>query len=380
MNSRKQIWIVGGMIKGVGISQYIFNTYKYMQKEHGKDIELTFINESGKHDYDEEFKNLGWKMVYVSPWKKNPIIYFKQWFKLIKENHKNIDLIHFHYDQLSKFWPFLVLKLYRIQNVVVHSHNSANSDMSKRKIMMFSHELGKRILSKMIIQRLAVSIPAGKWLFNSSDFKVMKNGIDTKKFQFNEKKRNELRKNFGISDNTYIFGNIGRFKEQKNHHFLVDLFKSILDIYPKSKLVLVGVGPLEKEIKRYVNRLGIQNSVLFVGLRDDIPNLLSMFDMVLFPSLYEGFPIALVEAQANGVPTIYSNTITSEIEITEKIVSAKLNEQSDWLNKIKRQKEIESNYDERRMKFKEVEKAGYDIDSEAEKLYDFYVDLIGKDI
>lgn len=380
MKKRKQIWIVGGMIKGVGISQYIFNTYKYMQIKHGEDIQLTFVNESGRHDYDKDFEDMGWKMIYISPWKKNPILYFKQWFNLLRKNHKNIDLIHFHYDQLSKFWPFLILKLNKVQNIVVHSHNSANSDMSKRKFMMFSHKLGKKILSNMDVKRLAVSVPAGEWLFGSSNFKVMKNGIDTKKFQFSTKKREKSRKDLNVSMDTYLFGNIGRFKEQKNHRFLIKLFKKVLDVYPKSKLVLVGIGPLEKEIKAYVKELHIQESVIFAGLRDDIPDLLSAFDMVLFPSLYEGFPIALVEAQANGVPTVYSNTITSEVEMTKSIISAKLNEQSDWLEKIKLQIEEKNSFEKRKVSFLEVKNAGYDIDNESEKLYDFYVNLIGQDI
>jgi glycosyltransferase involved in cell wall biosynthesis len=102
--------------------------------------------------------------------------------------------------------------------------------------------------------------------------------------------------------------------------------------------------------------------------------------MVLFPSLYEGFPIALVEAQANGVPTVYSNTITSEVEMTKSIISAKLNEQSDWLEKIKLQIEEKNSFEKRKVSFLEVKNAGYDIDNESEKLYDFYVNLIGQDI
>ncbi|MBS9398425.1 glycosyltransferase [Pediococcus acidilactici] len=377
MKDKKQIWIVGGMIKGVGISQYIFNTYKYMQNKHGENIQLTFINESGKHDYDKEFSDLGWKMVYISPWKENPLLYFWQWFNLLRKNHKYINIIHFHYDQLSKFWPFLVLKFYRVKNIIVHSHNSANSDMSKRKFMMFSHKLGKKILSNMKIYRLAVSTPAGKWLFDSSAFKIIKNGINTKKFRFDEEKRGDLRKRFDINNDTYVFGNIGRFKEQKNHRFLIELFKKVLEVYPESKLVLVGIGPLEEEIKRYTSELGIQKSILFVGLRDNIPDFLSMFDMLLFPSLYEGFPIALVEAQANGAPIVYSNTITNEIEITNEIVSAKLNDKNDWLNKIKCRIEKKSNFNKRKSDYKVVKEAGYDIGSESEKLYDFYVNLIG---
>lgn len=174
----------------------------------------------------------------------------------------------------------------------------------------------------------ACSELAGRYLFGNKAFdrgkvKIIHNAIDIEKFKFDEVARKKLRKEFGIKDSTVVIGHVGRFVQQKNHTFLVDVFNEYHKKNLDSKLLLVGSGPLEDEIKKKVERLGFKDSVLFLGQRDDINKLYSVMDIFCLPSLYEGLPVVGVEAQAAGLPTIFSNRISEEVIVSSyaKIVS-----------------------------------------------------------
>ena len=174
----------------------------------------------------------------------------------------------------------------------------------------------------------ACSELAGRYLFGNKAFdrgevKIIHNAIDVDKFKFDEAARKKLRQEFGIKDSTVVIGHVGRFVQQKNHTFLVDVFKEYHKKNPDSKLLLVGSGPLEDEIKKKVERLDLEDSVLFLGQRDDINKLYSVMDVFCLPSLYEGLPVVGIEAQATGLPTIFSNRISKEVIVSSyaKIVS-----------------------------------------------------------
>lgn len=368
----KNVVIVGGMIKGVGISQYIYDTYSNISND---SLNFLFVNESGVNDFQSQMKKLGWHTVYISPWKKNPIKYFTDWFSFLKKNHNNIDVIHFHYDQLSKFWPFLLLRVFPVKHIIIHSHNSSNTDMSKQILMRYADKLGKIIIRKMPIIRLSVSKLAGEWLFGDAKFRVVHNGVDVTKFKFREEVREKYRTKYGLKNGDFAIGHVGRFKAQKNHFFLLNEFKKVTIEYPMAKLFLIGIGPLQQKVKSRVQELGIQDKVIFLNLRNDVSELLNMFDLFLLPSLYEGFPIALIEAQANGLPVVYSDSITKTIELTDRIEAAKLNDLNDWLLKIKSTMANPTSIDQRVAAVKDIKVAGYDLNVEANKLADFYLSL-----
>lgn len=376
----KRVAIVGGMIKGVGISQYIIDTYSRISADYEESIELTFVIESGINDYKQELSKIANNVVYITPWKENPVKYFTSWISFLSKNHKKLDIIHFHYDQLSKFWPFLLLKIYPIAHVIIHSHNSFNTDMEQRKFMKFSHQLGKKIVHHLKVIRFAVSDKAGKWLYDNDQCQIIHNGIQIQKFKYSNNARFKYRRDLGITSNEIAFVNVGRFKKQKNHRFLIELFEKVHHRLPQSKLFLLGEGPMQNEIKSLVKKKGLEDSVVFLGLRTDVNSMLSAFDLLLFPSFYEGFPIALVEAQANGLPIIYSDSITRKIELTDRITKARLNDLTEWEKLVFSYVEKNNNnFVNERVKAVEVVKdAGYDVDSQSKKMGQFYLELDNK--
>ena len=220
----------------------------------------------------------------------------------------------------------------------------------------------------------ACSIPAGKWLFgkkvvNSNRFKVLKNAIDTKKYTFDYEKRIRIRNEFGITEDAFVVGHVGRFVDVKNHTFLIDIFKEITNKNNNAILLLVGEGELKASIKNKAISLGLSNKVVFTGLRDDIPNILSAMDVFVFPSLFEGLGIVAVEAQAAGLHTICADTIPSEARITDLFHYISLNEPAEkWADSIKK---YDNGYKRENMQ-NEIVKAGYDIDASVKWLEIFY--------
>src|SRR5690606_4659996 len=158
---------------------------------------------------------------------------------------------------------------------------------------------------------------AANWLFGTKMKEVtptiVPNAVDVKRFQFNPEIRNRLRTELN-GENRFIIGHVGRFEKQKNHEFLIDIFYEIKKRKRNGMLVLVGEGILQSRVERKVKQLGLENDVKFLGVRKDIPELLQAFDIFLFPSLFEGLPVVLVEAQAAGLKSIVSNTITKEVD------------------------------------------------------------------
>ena len=210
-----------------------------------------------------------------------------------------------------------------------------------------------------------------KKIINDGNYKIIHNAIDVEKFAYNEKVRKEVRNELKekcklkINDATLVVGHIGRFDEQKNHKFLIDIFNEIHKRKENSVLVLVGQGPLQKYIEEKVNKLGLQDSVLFLGKRDDVNELYQAMDVFILPSLYEGLPVVGVEAQASGLLCELANTMTEETKVLSSTNFINLNlSAGKWTDKI-----IEDyNKFERKNVSKEFENNGFNIKKEAKKL------------
>ena len=171
--------------------------------------------------------------------------------------------------------------------------------------------------------QLACSKEAGEWLFGNTQFIVLNNGIDVSKYVFNQNIREEYRKILGFSDEL-VLGHVGRFSNQKNHNFLIDIFYEIIKINKKSKLILIGTGELENEIKEKVESLSLKEKVIFLGARADVNKIMQAMDVFILPSLFEGLPVVGVEAQASGLPCIISDTVSKDVKITDSVLQISL--------------------------------------------------------
>lgn len=307
--------IMGKWVGG-GVESVIMNYYRHL--DHSK-IQFDFIcdEDSTRIPYDK-IKKLGGR-VFLVPRYQNLPKYLKALKKLFKENKYRI--VHSNINTLSVF-PLYAAKKVGIPVRISHSHSTSSRREWKRNLIK---NILRPFSKKYATDYFACSELAGRYLFGNKAFdngevKIIHNAIDIDKFKFDEVARKNLRKELGIKDSTVVIGHVGRFVKQKNHTLLVDVFNEYHKKNPDSKLLLIGSGPLEDKIKNKVNRLGLSGSVLFLGQRDDANKLYSVMDVFCLPSLYEGLPVVGVEAQATGLPCIFSDNIDSGVKIGQNVL------------------------------------------------------------
>lgn len=333
MQNKEQIRIAQIMGKwvGGGVEAVVMNYYRHLDRNK---IQFDFIcdRDSTNIPY-EEIKSLGGKVILIPPYQKI-FKYIKELTKILKENKYKI--VHSHLNTLSVF-PLYCAKKAKVPVRIAHSHSTTNKKEWKKNLM----KQALRPLSKVFAtEYFCCSEHAGRWLFGNKAYDkgkvyLLNNAIELDKFKYDEKIRKMKRKELGINDDTMVVGHIGRFVEQKNHEFLIEIFKELHQKEKNSLLILVGQGPLEDKIKIKVNNLGLTNNVLFLGQRNDANELYQAFDLFLLPSLYEGLPVVGVEAQASGLLCILSNAMTKETKVLESTVFLSLNETPKiWSNKI----------------------------------------------
>ena len=204
-------------------------------------------------------------------------------------------------------------------------------------------------------------------MFGKHKFQIMNNAIDAKKFIYNDEVRKQKRVELGVEDK-FVIGHVGRFNLQKNHEFLVKRFADFAKTNEDAILVLIGNGELQEKIKEMAKEYGIETKVKFLGLREDIPQLLQAMDLFLFPSLFEGLPVTLVEAQAAGLPCVISDMITDEIMITDQISKVSLSGNTSLWN----QEIAKYRYSKRKNTIEDIIEHGFDIEKNARWLEEFY--------
>lgn len=198
---------------------------------------------------------------------------------------------------------------------------------------------GKLLYKKYVDVKIAPSMLAAEYTFGKRDVRnglvyILPNGLELKKFQFSEEGRLKIRSEFGIPADAFVVGHVGRFNKQKNHLFLLDIFKKLYKRKKNAVLLLVGSGELESAMRDKVVQYGLEKMVFFAGVRFDMPNLLSAMDVFVFPSLYEGMPNAVIEAQACGISCYVSDSITKEANITGLVRYLSINNSDVWVESL----------------------------------------------
>lgn len=372
-DNTKVLYFVDRMLRG-GIQSFLIENIKHMDRKN-LDIEFLLLDDGNKYELEDVLKDLGIKVHKLEGiWIRKPIDYIK-YSKAVDSffsNHHDYKLVHLHASS-KNFMILKKAKKYGIKIRIAHSHNI--EFQTKNILKRFVGNCFKIPLKKYATHYFACSELAGKWLFGeklSQEGKVtvIHNAVDIEKFRFNEEEKEKIRKELNIEDKL-VFGNVGRFTEQKNHTFLIDIFNEIYKSNNNAVLLLAGTGEKEEEIKEKVKRLGINDAVKFLGFREDVDQLMSAMDVFLLPSLYEGLPVVAVEAQAAGLPSFVSkDVITEEVKITDLIHFISLK------NTAKEWKDIILNSDlERKDKTKELMDKGYYINDTARELENIYLSL-----
>lgn len=349
-----------------GLETMLMNYYRYMDRNK---VQFDFlVHRNFEADYDKEILSMGGKIYHISrlvPWSKR----YREKLKKFFLDHPEYKIIHVHQDCLSSV-ALQCAKECGIAVRIAHSHNS-NQDKNLRYLI-------KRHYMKQIPQFatdcFACGKEAGDWMFSGHPYQIMCNAIDAALYTYSLEKADAIRKQLHVQKNLVI-GHIGRFDIQKNHTFLLDIFSECVKIAPNAKLLLVGDGEGKVQIQEKVKRLGLEERVIFTGVRSDVPDLLQAMDVFVFPSLYEGVPVTMIEAQASGLPCVISDGVPKECIITAGLVTSMrlLDAPSDWAKHIIKQSHIRRNNH-----LKEIRNAGYDIVTAAKKLESFYLKKIGE--
>lgn len=357
--------IMGKWVGG-GVESVVMNYYRYIDRTK---VQFDFIcdDDSTNIPY-EEIEKLGGKVILIPPYQK-VFKYHNKLKKILKEGHYKI--VHSHINTLSVFSLFAA-KCAGVPVRIAHSHSTTNKKEKKKNLL-------KQVLrpfSKLFAtDYMCCSELAGRWLFGDKEYDkgnvyLLNNAIDLDKFKYNETLRKKKRKELGISDDTLVIGHVGRFVEQKNHRFLIDIFNEVYNQNNNSLLLLVGQGPLMEEIKNKVISLKLEKNVKFLGQRNDINELYQAFDVFLLPSLYEGLGMVLIEAQVNGLPCIASTEVPKIARVSDKISFINLDDQMEiWVNTIIK---YFNNIDRYKNNFTN-EINNYDIKKEAQKLDKYYM-------
>lgn len=347
-----------------GITKVILNYYKNIDKNKFR-IDFVVPNELPE-DIKQEFINNGSKYYILKNRKKNPIKYINNLIKIVKTEEYQI--VHAHGNSATMFLEMYAAYRAGCKVRIAHSHNSTC-------IHKFVDKLLRPFFYKYCNNAFACGELAGKWLFGNRKFIIIPNGNDIEKFSFNENKRKEIRTKYDLQ-NKKVLGHVGRFNDQKNQEFVIDVFYEYYKNNKNAVLVLVGSGMYFNRIQDKVKALGIQESVIFTNEIQNVEDWLCACDIMLLPSKYEGFPVVLIEWQISGLPCLVSDRVTKEIKMTNLVKFISLDESPKYwaeeINKI----EIK---DRNLVKDKIINKIklhGYDIKDNAKKLEDIYENMI----
>ena len=360
---------VCGIMNRGGIETMLMNLFRRIDRNQ---IVFDFMVHSEEEgEYDEEIKALGGNIYNVPSYNgKNHFSYKKKWNKFFEE-HKEYAIVHGHVRSTAGIY----LKIAKEHGCVTifHSHNTKTSGHGIEVLVKEFWQYRGRYYTDYFF---ACGQEAGEWLFgkkivSGKRFYLVKNAIDVEKFAYDSKKREQLRKEMGLTEK-YVVGNVGSFTTQKNHDFLLKAFREARNLRENAVLYLVGQGPLKEEIVKSIADLGLQDDVILAGTTSSVQDAYLIMDVFAFPSLHEGLPLVLIEAQATGVPCVVSkDRVTPEVKVTNSIEFLSLDEGVKvWGSRV-----LEVEARGRKSHLKEVVDAGYDVEQTALWLRGFYLKI-----
>lgn len=343
--------LIDGMTNNMGgLEKFSYTLYKLLKES----CQIDFITIDKEIPYEKEFLDNGCKIYRITP-RYASLRKFKKDIQAVFENG-NYDILWFNKTTLSSVDCLKIAKQNHVNKIICHSHASKNMGNILTLIM---HKYNQWNIDKYVDYKVACSENAAVWFFGKStkDVKIFQNGVDVANYEPVSTLRKKKRKEMNV-ENKFVVGHIGMFSEVKNHKFILDVFAEIVK-QTDSQLLLCGEGELKGEIQEYAKNKGIEEKVSFLGIRKDIPEILQAVDVVIFPSLHEGLPFALVEAQAAGVPCVVSDTVSIEAKLTDLIHFLSLQDDVKiWAEKILEYREYQ-----KVSKAEQLEEKGYSLET-----------------
>ncbi|MDU2180798.1 MAG: glycosyltransferase [Veillonella sp.] len=361
-----------GMTRNLGgIETYLIEQFRHLDKSK---IDYDFVNITGEYSicYEDEILASGSKIFKVVSRHKNPLLHYWQWFNILLQNKGIYDVIVLNTNSLEYVFPLVLGKIFGIPVRVIHSHNSGfeNKQGLARRLLV---GMNKKLLAWSANLRFACSQFAGQWMFKDNPYHVIYNAIDIHKYDADLAVRDEMRQALNL-DTALTLLHVGRFSYQKNHSFLLDIFKEVHSIQPDSVLLLVGDTTEESEflteVKRKIKAYGLENVVRLLGRRDDVNKIMQAADVLVMPSFFEGLTVVGIEAQASDLPLLLSDTVTKELGLlpSTQFISLEAGPTA-WAEAI-----VNSKQHNRQSRYEELKAAGYDIGNETERVEKLLID------
>ena len=367
MGNPLRVLQIMGIVESGGVEAVIMNYYRHIDKNK---VQFDFVmHKGGNPRYIAEVQSMGARIYEITPYSKNIFAFTYEIYKIIKNGHYYV--IHSNMNSLSGF-PLFAAWMAGARVRILHNHTTDTKAEGLRTVLKRT----LRPFAKMFANKYwACSKLAAEWMYgkkavDAGKVTIINNAIDLDKFAFNQEKRDKLRKELGL-EGKFVIGHVGRFMKQKNHEFLIDIFAEVAKQKDNAVLMFIGEGPLMESIRDKVSNLHLKNKVVFLGVRNDVADLYNVMDVFALPSFYEGLPVVGVEVQANGLPFLCSDKVTSEIVISDSIKLMALNLGArKWANEILSVKRADF-YET----LKGMKKSGFDIVNEARKLEERYINL-----
>ena len=354
---KRILCIVGSMNAG-GAETFLMKLYRNIDRTKYQMDFCVAIKEPGI--YDNEIKSLGGKILYTTPKSKGAVKSFMSIRKIVSEN-KYEYVMRVSQHSLSGI-ELIAAKLGGAKTTIFRS---SNTQTGGGFINRFLHKICLPITKFVPDIKIAPSTEAADFMFGKNSVKkrnvlIIPNALNIDSYIYDNKNRFKCREELNLHDKVVI-GHIGRLTHQKNHNYLIDIFAEIKSEINNAVLLIIGKGELKSEIEEKVEKLSLADSVMFLGVREDIPKLLSAMDIFVFPSFFEGMPNTVIEAQTSGLPCVIADTITREVAVTKYVKFLSLNDSAEiWASKIL--EFLNTSDDQRKLAAEEMRSNGYNIE------------------
>lgn len=354
--------ITTAMVPYGGLASVMMNLYRNIDKERFH-IDFASTNKELDGVLELELNKNASKYYSLGNRKRKLLQYVNRLSGVIREG--NYDIVHINSNSATALIELLVSKKYGISKRIVHNHTS----ICNHKLL---HRICYPFFRNVYTDAIACSKKAGDWIFPDGNYQIVNNGIDTEKYRYSSVNRVNVRKQYGVRETTVVLGHVGKIYKPKNHHFLIDIFAAYHEKNNDSKLLLVGDGVMRTEIEKKTAELGLIDSVIFAGMQREPEKYLSAMDFFVFPSLWEGMPLSVIEAQASGLLCFASDTIDEGVTVTDSVIRLSINNGVQiWTNALMNADNIDRDTNSERC-IEMIRSAGYDSNANAHILEGIY--------
>ncbi len=351
-----------GFMKREGISTVIYDYFSNFDKDL---FEINLIVD-GSYDVKliNEFNHADIKCYNLHSRKRKLILYVIELFKLLKK--QKFDVVYANGSSAIMCIELILAKLAGCKIRVVHSHNTTCDHIKFDRVL-------RPLFYRLYTDAFACGYEAGKWLFESNSFKIIKNGRHLSKYRFNKNIRTKARKSLGVNDDCLLIGHVGNFNYKKNHQFVLKVFKELLSIRPDARLYLMGTGKLFNEMNDLAVSLGISENVIFTGSISNVNEMLQAMDVMIFPSIHEGLPLAVVEWQIAALPCIISDRVTKEVAFCDLVRFMSLDSEfENWAQELVKISDVNRGSYSNKV-IVDAKSSGYDLDENVKYLQSYFL-------